>query len=188
MVPQPRTHNPCRLSRARFSLFRFRSPLLTESLLFSLPTGTEMFHFPALPPAALYIQMRVTRHDSCWVSPFGNPRINARLTAPRGLSQPPRPSSAPDAKASTMRPKHLHTNTTRNSLGKITHQTPDTPLTPLANAHCMPLRCSQPLSRIAPHPTTEWSDNTHTLHGHRRPRFPRPNRCHRRRLVCLRSQ
>src|SRR3712207_9276515 len=24
-----------------------------------------------------------------WVSPFGNPRINARLTAPRGLSQPP---------------------------------------------------------------------------------------------------
>src|ERR1700759_5413478 len=33
--------------------------------------------------------MRVTRHHSCWVSPFGNPRINARLTAPRGISQPP---------------------------------------------------------------------------------------------------
>jgi hypothetical protein len=35
---------------ARFSLLRFRSPLLTESLLFSLPTGTKMFHFPAYPP------------------------------------------------------------------------------------------------------------------------------------------
>ena len=33
--------------------------------------------------------MRVTRHHSCRVSPFGHPRINARLTAPRGLSQPP---------------------------------------------------------------------------------------------------
>jgi hypothetical protein len=38
-------------SRERFSLFRFRSPLLTESLLFSLPVGTEMFHFPTFPPA-----------------------------------------------------------------------------------------------------------------------------------------
>ena len=72
-----------------FSLFRFRSPLLTESLLFSLPVGTEMFHFPTFPPHALYIQARVTRHHSCWVSPFGHPRISARLTAPRGLSQPP---------------------------------------------------------------------------------------------------
>ena len=33
--------------------------------------------------------MRVTRHHSCWVSPFGHPRIHARLTAPRGISQPP---------------------------------------------------------------------------------------------------
>lgn len=72
-----------------FSLIRFRSPLLTESLLFSLPVGTEMFHFPTFPPHTLYIQVRVTRHHSCWVSPFGNPRITARLTAPRGISQPP---------------------------------------------------------------------------------------------------
>ena len=72
-----------------FSLLRFRSPLLTESHLFSLPTGTEMFHFPAFPPPALYIQTGVTLHHECWVSPFGHPRITARLTAPRGLSQPP---------------------------------------------------------------------------------------------------
>ena len=35
------------ITRMRFSLIRVRSPLLTESQLFSLPTGTEMFHFPA---------------------------------------------------------------------------------------------------------------------------------------------
>ena len=29
-----------------FRLFRFRSPLLAESRLFSLPPGTEMVHFP----------------------------------------------------------------------------------------------------------------------------------------------
>jgi hypothetical protein len=73
----------------RFSLFRVRSPLLTESLLFSLPAGTEMFHFPAFPPHTLCIQMWVTRHHACWVPPFGHPRITARLAAPRGLSQPP---------------------------------------------------------------------------------------------------
>ena len=37
-----------------FSLLRFRSPLLTESRLFSLPTGTEMFHFPVFPPHTLF--------------------------------------------------------------------------------------------------------------------------------------
>jgi hypothetical protein len=72
-----------------FSLFRFRSPLLTESRLFSLPVGTEMFHFPTFPPHALCVQAVVTGHYPSWVSPFGHPRITARLTAPRGLSQPP---------------------------------------------------------------------------------------------------
>src|SRR6185295_11960801 len=73
----------------RFGLIRFRSPLLPESRLFSLPAGTEMFHFPAFPPRTLCVQMRVTAHDDCRVSPFGHPRITARLTAPRGLSRPP---------------------------------------------------------------------------------------------------
>ena len=48
-----------------------------------------MFHFPAFPPHALCVQAWVTGHDSCRVSPFGHPRISARLAAPRGLSQPP---------------------------------------------------------------------------------------------------
>lgn len=57
--------------------------------MFSLPAGTEMFHFPAFPPLALCVQARVTAHDDCRVSPFGHPRIKAWLTTPRGLSWPP---------------------------------------------------------------------------------------------------
>jgi hypothetical protein len=76
------------LAHIRFSLFRFRSPLLTESRLFSLPVGTEMFHFPTFPLSALYIQAEIMGHDSHWVPPFGNPRIKALLAAPRGFSQP----------------------------------------------------------------------------------------------------
>ena len=77
------------ITHDRFGLFRVRSPLLTESLLFSLPVGTEMFHFPTFPLSALYIQTEVTRSHKApsGVSPFGNPRITARLSAPRGLSQ-----------------------------------------------------------------------------------------------------
>src|SRR5690242_21892786 len=77
------------LTHTRFGLIRFRSPLLPESRLFSLPAGTEMFHFPAFPPHALCVQAWVTAHDDCRVSPFGNPRIKAWLTTPRGLSRPP---------------------------------------------------------------------------------------------------
>jgi hypothetical protein len=77
------------ITPTRFSLFRFRSPLLTESLLFSLPVGTEMFHFPTFPPNALCVQAPVTGHNSSWVSPFGHPRITARLSTPRGFSQTP---------------------------------------------------------------------------------------------------
>ncbi len=77
------------LTRIRFGLIQFRSPLLPESRLFSLPAGTEMFHFPAFPPHCLCVQQRVTAHDDCRVSPFGHPRIKAWLTTPRGLSWPP---------------------------------------------------------------------------------------------------
>jgi hypothetical protein len=57
--------------------------------LFSLPAGTEMFHFPAFPPHTLCVQVWVTPHDWCRVSPFGHPGITAWLTAPPGLSRPP---------------------------------------------------------------------------------------------------
>lgn len=47
-----------------------------------------MFQFPWFPLPALYIQTGMTRHDPCRVFLFGDPRIEACLAAPRGLSQP----------------------------------------------------------------------------------------------------
>src|SRR5215471_10752347 len=56
----PVTQRLLALTRNWFGLFPFRSPLLRESRLLSLPAGTEMFHFPALPPPALCVQAGVT--------------------------------------------------------------------------------------------------------------------------------
>ena len=48
-----------RMAKAtRFRLFRVRSPLLSESLLISLPSGTEMFHFPEFASYDLCIQSK----------------------------------------------------------------------------------------------------------------------------------
>ena len=47
-----------------------------------------MFQFPWLSLATVCVRVAVTRHDPCRVFPFGDPRIYARLAAPRGLSQP----------------------------------------------------------------------------------------------------
>ncbi len=58
MVPRCPPYNP-RGQALGFGLFRFRSPLLTESRLLSFPPGTEMFHFPGLALAALWIQAGV---------------------------------------------------------------------------------------------------------------------------------
>ena len=110
-APQPPPRNPCRVSHMiGLATIRFRSPLLTESLLFSLPVGTEMFHFPTFPPTGLYIQPAVTHtpedvhagfpHSDILVSPFGYQLHQAYRRFPR-------PSSALITKASTMRSKQL---------------------------------------------------------------------------------
>ena len=46
----------------KFGLFRFRSPLLSESLLFSSPPGTEMFQFPGFSSRNLCIQLWIATH------------------------------------------------------------------------------------------------------------------------------
>ena len=99
----PGDATPARLTRHRFRLFPFRSPLLRESRLLSLPGGTEMVHFPPFTPPFLCIQKGVTGHDSRRVSPFGHPRLSLQqLTeAYRSLRRPSSPSSA---KASPIRP------------------------------------------------------------------------------------
>ncbi len=64
-VPLPRG-DPTSWSRnpgeqaPRFGLLRVRSPLLAQSLLFSSPAGTEMFHFPASRSGGLFIHPSVT--------------------------------------------------------------------------------------------------------------------------------
>src|SRR3954469_9676775 len=83
-VPLPRTS-----FLGRFGLLRFRSPLLAESLLFSFPRGTEMFHFPRFARSLLFVRSDVRRHYPPWVSPFGYRRIKAWLAAPRRFSQLP---------------------------------------------------------------------------------------------------
>ena len=59
-VPPPGSYNPGlpQKGAARFGLLRVRSPLLAESLLFSLPPGTEMVHFPGFAPAAYSFSRR----------------------------------------------------------------------------------------------------------------------------------
>ena len=92
------------ITHTRFSLIRFRSPLLTESLLFSLPVGTEMFHFPTFPLPALYIQAGVTRSHKR-LAGFPHSDILGSTLAyqfPEAYRRLLRPSSAPDAKASTV--------------------------------------------------------------------------------------
>ena len=86
-----------------FGLFRVRSPLLTESRLFSLPVGTEMFHFPTFPPTALCVQAEVARHDS-GISRFPHSEIHGSkfvYQLPVAYRRLQRPSSALGAKAFT---------------------------------------------------------------------------------------
>ena len=98
---QPHTCNAGRLTHAWFRLIRVRSPLLAEYRLISIPGGTEMFHFPPFASLSLCIQPRIRGHYSTWVSPFGNPRIDACLQLPEAFRSLPRPSSPLGAKAST---------------------------------------------------------------------------------------
>ena len=90
-LPTPESRMPALQPRAvetvRFGLIPFRSPLLWESRLISLPPGTEMFHFPGLASPKLCINFGILGHDSKWVSPFRDHRIKGCLAPPRCLSQ-----------------------------------------------------------------------------------------------------
>ena len=74
---------PC---SAGFGLIRVRSPLLSESLLFSLPPGTEMVHFPGLAFSA-YEFSRELPTFSRQGFPIRKSPDQCLLAAPRGLSQ-----------------------------------------------------------------------------------------------------
>ena len=95
MVLQPRQDK----SR-RFGLFRFRSPLLTESILIIFLWILRCFTSPRIALPVLCIQTRVTPYERCRVSPFGNLRIKACVPLPEAYRSLLRPSSPDVAKAS----------------------------------------------------------------------------------------
>jgi hypothetical protein len=77
-----------------FGLFRFRSPLLTESFHFLFLWLLRCFTSPGIAHTALCIQAVAARHSPDWVIPFGNPRVKAYLplsVAYRSLSRPSSP-------------------------------------------------------------------------------------------------
>src|SRR3954447_26729967 len=85
-----------------------------------------MFQFSPLAPHSLWIQERVTRHDSRRVSPFGHPRINAYVRLPEAFRSLSRPSSPVRAKASTVRPCSLD-RYARTPLSRRGHTGPPIP-------------------------------------------------------------
>ena len=120
-----------------------------------------MFHFPTFPPHALYIQARVTRHHSCWVSPFGHPRISARLTAPRGISQPPTSFIGSWCQGIHHAPLNTYKHKNQFKESKLHHNKHDRP--PRENAAILDARIHYPvLKHHTPshNPTTNRSGTT----------------------------
>ena len=97
-----------------------------------------MCHFPGFPPRTLCVQVRVTRHYPCRVSPFGDPCFIARLRLHTAYRSLPRPSSASGAKASTIRPYYLNGMDSRYAVFK--DQTPSLSRAQLRSGIPTPLR------------------------------------------------
>ena len=83
-----------------FGLFRVRSPLLTESILFIFLRILRCFTSPRVALSRLCIHLEVTPNYRCRVSPFGHLRIKACMPLPEAYRSLLRPSSPDDAKAS----------------------------------------------------------------------------------------
>jgi hypothetical protein len=94
----------------RFGLFRVRSPLLTESILFIFLRILRCFTSPRVALPTLYIRVGVTMIDHGWVSPFGYLRIKACVPLPEAFRSLLRPSSPYSAKASTDGCNWFHAN------------------------------------------------------------------------------
>ena len=58
----------------------------------------------AVPFLYLWIQYRIMRYEPHWVAPFRNPWIKGCLLLPKAFRSLPRLSSAPSAKAFSLRP------------------------------------------------------------------------------------
>jgi len=77
---------PCRSASTTDTtgLFHFRSPLLAESPLMSVPPGTEMFQFPGFASNTYVFSAGYPKGVGC---PIRTPRDQSLLAAPPGFSQ-----------------------------------------------------------------------------------------------------
>ena len=104
----------------RFGLFRFRSPLLTESILFLFLRLLRCFTSPGIACFSLTspfkgLQKKTMAYYNHQVTPFGNLRIKAYLPLPEAYRSLSRPSSPVSTKAFTVCPLKL------DSLFEISH-------------------------------------------------------------------
>ena len=96
-------------------MIRFRSPLLTEYPFLQVLrcfTSLRTPHQTVVPP-----------HNGQWVPPFGNPRINALSTTPRGLSQPHTSFIGPVCQGIHHTPLLKHPQTRKHPSKANKHQT-----------------------------------------------------------------
>src|SRR5437867_2071150 len=98
-VPQPQEDKS-----SRFRLFRFRSPLLTESLRFLFLRLLRCFTSPRVASPDYEFIRTILWITPEWVVPFGNPRIKACLRLPGAYRNLLRPSSPLGTKAFTISP------------------------------------------------------------------------------------
>lgn len=182
----PRAQRLAPVTRARFGLIRFRSPLLTEH--------------PFLQVLRCFTSLRTPRanavpaHDGRRVPPFGNPRIKALLAAPRGISQPQtsfigtvcqgihhtplqatrttHPGTAGNRKPTAKTPLATQIITQMITHKTIKHQTPKSPAK--STAEDTPQKgvpCSRPLSSSQttthPHASPPTHQGTGDRHGAR---------------------
>ena len=95
----PAPHRPAGHSAAGLGCARFARRYSGHPLLLP-PRGTEMFQFPRFPPL-LWIQAAVTGLTRAGLPHSGTVGSSPARRLPRGFSAaPPRPSSAPGARAS----------------------------------------------------------------------------------------
>ena len=90
MLPQPPSRNPCRVSHGiGLASSDFARHYSRNHFCFLFLWVLRCFTSPRSLHTPYFIQVQVTGHDSSRVSPFGHPRITARLPTPQGLSQAP---------------------------------------------------------------------------------------------------
>jgi hypothetical protein len=154
VLPQPHLRNPCRVSHANgLASSDFARHYSRNHFCFLFLWVLRCFTSPRSLHTPYFIQVQVTGHDSSWVSPFGHPRITARLPTPQGLSQAPTSFIGSRCQGIHHVPfKACHTNTQqkqqRHTLHKQspqqdTHHHPD----PKARAtRALIMGCSRPLS------------------------------------------